>query len=109
MTVNADGSFSPQTIRIRAGDTVEWVLHDRTDSIIPAIRSGEAFLPKPYDADGFTGPMPYAPSGIFALGPVSHRGGNEASPATWKNPQITGVFIRLEWNDAPEPAGESSM
>ncbi|HXF04720.1 MAG TPA: hypothetical protein VNM72_04810 [Blastocatellia bacterium] len=137
VTVNADGSFSPQVISIHDGDTVEWILNDRTDTIIPvnlieplsAICS--AYKPyDPADPNEFTGPMPRAPSGIFTLGPdgpgfvIETKDDPNAScdydrsPAsvgnqylcetgepyatmdwTWQNPNITGVFIRLRWNE----------
>ena len=98
--VNADGSFSPMRISIRDGDTVEWVFNDRTDTIIPASLSGGSLSPKAYDEEDpneFTGPMPQAPSGIFVLGPVDDRNGT--SDWTWESPNVTGVFIRVLWNE----------
>lgn len=79
----------------------------------------------PNDQDNFTGPVPLAPSGIFTLGPLerglrAERGrcsfgrpvaiagnnvlcGSGSSYATmdttWRDPNLTGVFIRLLWSD----------
>jgi hypothetical protein len=141
--VNADGSFTPMWTYVRDGDIVEWVLHDRTDSIIPAQWSGKfpavCSTPMPYyanDPNNFTGPMPRAPGGVFALSPMDDPG-LEVTPSTsgdpcpgrgrakavvgtdylcatgaegatmastWEDPNITGVFIRLKWNQInPSP------
>jgi hypothetical protein len=71
--VNADGTFSPAETWIHDGDTVKWVFHDRTDTIIPVNRSPAGKIShRPYvpgDPNEFTGPMPFAPSGVFTLGP----------------------------------------
>lgn len=93
VTVKPDGSFDPQWVRIRDGDTVAWRFPipglppgtigktATTRAIIPvrpALRPQQ--VPsmdictdyKPYDPgdpNEFTGPMPQAASGIFALGP----------------------------------------
>lgn len=132
VTVNPDGTFSPAWVYIQDGDTVEWILSERTDSVVPATWSG-AFpaicsSPKafdPGDPNNFTGPMPFAPSGVFTLGPVDEgfaveSGGCSAGnpkavvgndylcetgdvgatmDSTWQSPHITGVFIRLKWNE----------
>jgi hypothetical protein len=78
--VRSDGTFSPPAVNIHSGDTVEWHLHDASDSIIPINWSGawnpagcDAVNRKPYnglDPNEFTGPMPDAPSGVFTLGPA---------------------------------------
>jgi hypothetical protein len=140
--VNADGSFSPQMISIRDGDTVEWRFSHRTDTIIPissitppAICSAY----QPFDASDpneFTGPLPRAASGIYTLGPdgpgyvITTRGapgatcdylrapdkvGNQylcdtGAPYatmdwTWQNPNLTGVFIRLRWDEVNSAPG----
>ena len=104
VTVNLDGSFSPTRVEILSGETVEWHLADRTDTIIPvnlnAAGQPDCTLPRPYDPkdpNEFTGPMPRAVSGIFSLS-------DEELPyatldETWQNPNITGVFIRPRWDD----------
>ena len=101
--VNEDGSFTPQRVEILSGDRVEWRFTNRQDTIIP-INYGAAgnlcarYLPyNPADPNEFTGPMPKAASGFFALSP-------EESPyasqdATWQNTNLAGVFIRLRWDD----------
>ena len=72
--VNTDGTFTPQTLLLKSGDTVRWEGLTRADSIIPANASAgypavcsarNAYDPsKPNE---FTGPIPLAPSGIFTL------------------------------------------
>ncbi len=75
VTVNSDGSFTPAALTIYGGDTVEWVLHEPTDAVLPVDGTqpfpavGSAF--KPYvatDPNEFTGPMPRAAGGIFSRG-----------------------------------------
>jgi len=138
--VNADGSFTPQTTIIRAGDTVRWEQLSRTDSIIPASAASYPAIcsaRKAYDpaiANEFTGPMPYAPSGVYTLSQLE-EGFTEATPtcpagstavrrgdnnkvlcagkgeyeatlaSTWQSPRTTGVFIRLLWSDINPQAG----
>jgi hypothetical protein len=103
VTVNADGLFTPPRVEIFSGDTVEWHFAKRGSSIIPvSFTAGSAlctnYLPyRPADPNEFTGPMPRAVSGIFALSP-------EDSPyamqdAIWQSTNLTGVFIRMRWND----------
>ncbi|MCH8963176.1 MAG: hypothetical protein IH820_18140, partial [Bacteroidetes bacterium] len=137
VTVNADGSFSPQRLFIHDGDTVEWQFHERTDTIIPvdsvgpSVATCSAYKPyDPADPNEFTGPMPHAASGIFTLGPDGRgfvietmgdpspscdyaqapvKVGNQylcptgerfaTMDATWQQPNITGAFIRLRWNE----------
>jgi hypothetical protein len=76
ITVNADGTFTPQVVKIRDGDSVEWVLNSRTNAIIPTAAKpspGVCPTPRAYDPtdpNEFTGPLPLAPSGIFTLGPL---------------------------------------
>ena len=75
VSVNADGSFSPQRLFIQNGDTVTWIFSKRTDTIIPVDSTAASDWMqqwKPYnpaDPNEFTGPMPQAVSGIFTLGP----------------------------------------
>ena len=75
VTVNADGSFSPQRLFIHDGDTVTWTFSKRTDTIIPVDSTAapdwmQTWKPyDPADPNEFTGPMPQAVSGIFTLGP----------------------------------------
>ena len=161
--VKPDGSFDPQWVRIRDGDTVAWrfpipglpprtILNTVTTRAIipvrPALRPQQ--VPsmdictdyKPYDPadpNEFIGPMPQAASGIFTLGPLGMDamwpGFEEKTGArncdackqdktleleietqagirclcetgepyatmkdTWQDPDITGVFIRLDWS-----------
>ena len=137
--LNADGSFAPQITYIRSGDTVRWEQLTRTDSIIPAASQPYPAICSarnpynPSDPNDFTGPVPFAPSGVFTLSPLDTgyteatstcpagsaallRGDNgkvlcygkgdyEATlPSTWQSDQITGVFIRLLWSDInPQP------
>lgn len=75
--VNPDGSFSPSTVTISSGDTVEWTLNGPGDSIIPVnwdgVSGGVCSAVKPYsatDPNDLTGPMPLAVSGIFTLSPI---------------------------------------
>ena len=163
VTVKPDGSFDPQWVRIRDGDTVAWrfpipglpprtILNTVTTRAIipvrPALRPQQ--VPsmdictdyKPYDPadpNEFIGPMPQAASGIFTLGPLGMDamwpGFEEKTGArncdackqdktleleietqagirclcetgepyatmkdTWQDPDITGVFIRLDWS-----------
>jgi hypothetical protein len=87
IAVGADGSFKPSTQTVFDGDTVIWKLADpksdaivrlrtatsvaqqplRTKSPIPACGDYRAF--DAADPNEFTGPMPRAASGIFALAP----------------------------------------
>ncbi len=140
--VKPDGSFEPKWTYIHDGDTVQWQFSSRTDAIIPVNPidslnvSCSAYKPyNPTDPNEFTGPMPRAASGIFALGPdgegfvIETRGQPNPScdylrsPAqvgnqylcptganyatmdwTWQNPNLTGVFIRLRWDEVnPAP------
>ena len=138
--VNPDGSFSPKVTNIRSGDTVRWEGLTRTDSIISVTGSSCPTLcsPRPFDPtdrNEFTGPMPFAPSGIFTLSPLenglvettatacpggSHliaKGDNgkilctgggtfqATLDSTWRSDQNTGVFIRLLWKDVQPSAG----
>ena len=133
--VNADGSFSPAVVTISSGDTVEWTLSGPGDSIIPVKwdgrSSGFCSAVAPYsasDPNEFTGPMPQAVSGIFALSSLGAgfvieparsvcssglppnvvvgaemlcRSGASGAmmDATWQDASLTGVFIRLLWKD----------
>lgn len=141
ITVNPDGTFSPQVTYIRSGDTVRWERLSATDSIIPvtgATYPGMCRERRPFDStvpNEFTGPMPFAPSGVFTLSPldnglveptgatcpagsrVLYRGDNgrvlcngggayEATmDSTWRSDRITGVFIRLLWKDVQPTPG----
>jgi len=79
VTVNPDGTFSPDYLTIESGDTVVWQLHDNSDSIIPIDWAAPAPPPNcqysgrqsydPADPNNFVGPMPDAPSGVFVIGP----------------------------------------
>lgn len=67
------GSFDPPELVIHDGDTVEWVLHDRRDSVIQADWTGDfpavCSSPRAYDAADLAGPTARAPSGVYSLGP----------------------------------------
>ncbi len=89
---------------------------------------------KPYSSTDFAGPMPEAPGGIFTLTPLDFglvveparstcssglapravagaemlcRGAVSGATmdATWQDPSLTGVFIRLLWNDVQVAPG----
>ena len=138
--VNADGTFSPQVAYIKSGDTVRWDGLTRTDSIVTV--NGAGGYPAmcnargTYDAtDVVTGPITFAPSGVFTLSPLDagfaettaascppgsrlNQSGDNGKKlctqagafaatmdATWKSPNNTGVFIRLQWNEVNPAAG----
>ena len=81
--VNANGTFSPSTINIKAGQSIEWSGLGKTDSIVQIGNLSQfpdsdpcgfadndldhAFAAS--DENEFTGPTRKAVSGIFALGP----------------------------------------
>lgn len=126
--VHSDGTFEPHELSVSDGDTVEWILHDPSDAIVPTASESDACqLVLPYDEhdpNQLTGPMPVAAAGIFSLGPfdagfeareglctegaaLASAGGQSLCETgelgatmleTWENPQITGVFIRALWN-----------
>jgi hypothetical protein len=106
VVVNSDGSFSPAHTKIFHGGTVEWQFHDSTDAIVPISGSSTGsvqdvcmdYLPyDPADPNEFTGPMPQAVSGIFTISPQDSP--YASSNETWQSQQLTGVFIRMRWND----------
>src|SRR3954451_3464861 len=74
VNVNADGTFSPQTVTITSGDSVQWKLSGPSDSIIPINwdRTSAAYCSavKPSSPGDFAGPMPVAPGAIFALSTI---------------------------------------
>lgn len=115
---------------IKSDDTVRWEQLTRTDSIVPV--TGTSPYPlmctqrgpyNPADRNDLTGPLPFAPSGIYTLGSLAQgyiestapcgpgsgliaRGDNgkllcangpiiATLDATWLNPNVTGVFVRL--------------
>jgi hypothetical protein len=130
-------------VRIRSGDTIEWSLPGKTHAIVSAASApsttGQCPAPRAFSGDrsDFTGPLPFAPSGVFSLGPLEDRGlslvkgacPSGRTPAivdgvalcalgpafttmddTWADPNTDGVFIRLLWNrvqTAPGPANSS--
>jgi hypothetical protein len=79
--VKADGSFDPQTTFIHDGDSVEWDLRSKADSVIPVLSDlgleespdlGICTQYKPFHPNGaneFTGPQPHTASGVFTLSP----------------------------------------
>jgi len=134
VTVNSDGSFTPQYVYVNHGDTVIWHFCKNTDNIVPVDSLGKEegliFQYKPFnstDPNEFTGPLPVAVSGIFTQSPESPPAGFEiynlgesaCEPAafannqflcstgedfatmdwTWQQTGITGVNIRMRWNE----------
>jgi hypothetical protein len=134
VTVLPDGSFSPQYLYVRDGDTVQWNFCERTDNIIPvdSIDTDSGMMIKykafnPGDPNEFTGPLPIAVSGVFTQSPESPSAGfhiyalgeSACEPAsfagnqflcstgedfatmdwTWQQSGITGVNIRMRWNE----------
>ncbi len=83
VTVNPDGTFSPNPVNIKAGDKIQWLGLSKTDSIVQIGNPSQfpnsdpcgindndldhAFAPT--DPNEFTGPSRKGVSGIFALGP----------------------------------------
>lgn len=109
ITLNPDGFFSPARVEIFSGDIVEWHFANRADTIIPvnlnAAGQPDCINLKPYDPNDpneFTGPMCRAASGIFTISPEELPYASEET--TWRNPNISGVFIRPRWDDVnPAP------
>jgi plastocyanin len=152
ITVNADGTFSPSSVTIQAGEKIQWTTMSATDAIVqiadPALFPSSdpcgiadsdldhAFAA--HDANEFTGPSRQGVSGIFVLGQngpglvqrlASESCACESAPvpctptevaaldgntyklcpgegavsqmldATWDNPDVTGVILRLNWSD----------
>jgi hypothetical protein len=94
VTVNEDGSFTPQTVRIHDGDTVEWTLHDRADAIVQSsaivsLVPWTSCLPakpwEPADVNNLAGPMPEGASGIFTTGPYGDDHGFEKTTAACRD------------------------
>src|SRR4051812_45250957 len=132
--VNTNGTYNPVWLDIHDGDTVTWQFPDRRRAIVRVHPDGSSFpawciayLPyDPGDPNEFTGPMPVAASGIFALGPDEAGAvifpNNPAAPCygdpavngklmcdgagdryaplqeLLDSPHIVGVFLRLHWN-----------
>lgn len=93
VVVNEDGTYDPVWLNISDGDTVTWEFPDRQRSVARVHPDGtgfpnwcEAYLPyDPNDPNEFTGPMPVAASGVFALGPkelglASYASGDASAP-----------------------------
>jgi plastocyanin len=152
ITVNPDGTFTPNQVAIQAGESVQWTNLSRTDAIVQI--ADPSLFPNSdpcgvlddeldhvfdgNDPNEFTGPRREAVSGIFALSQneagfvqrpstetcacetarepctprqVNSLDGNsyklcpgEGAPfevldATWSNPDLTGVILRLNWSD----------
>lgn len=103
VTVNPNGSFSPATVRIASGDTVEWHFSSPLDSIIPVDIDSSGHVDcsnykpfNPLDPNEFTGPLPRAVPGVFTLSPEDAPYASQA--ATWRSTNFTGVFIRPRWD-----------
>ncbi len=135
--VKPDGSISPKYLVINSRDTIEWLLSNKTQSIIPIQLVDSNNLKctdfKPVQStnlNDFTGPTSSVMPGIIALSPdgpgfeiavknqpnapctdirskasagnqyLCETGSDYATMDwTWKNPNITGVFIRLRWDE----------
>ena len=104
VTVNANGTFTPARVDLYTGDTVEWRFASRSDSIVPvnldAAGQPDVVNYKPYvasDPNEFTGPLPHAVSGIYALSPEERP--YVTQTATWQSANLAGVFIRPRWDD----------
>ena len=85
VTVNDNGTFTPNEVNIKQGDTIKWVNLTRTDSIVQ-IGGPKLTLPisdpcgikdnnrdhafAATDSNEFTGPTRKGVSGIFVLGPT---------------------------------------
>lgn len=101
VTVNPNGTFSPPSLKIRSGDIVRWDQLKRTDSIIP-VADAKASYPeicssrRPFDVSDpneFTGPLPFAPSGVDSLSPFA-EGFSEADASCPRGtkPIATSIF-----------------
>lgn len=102
--VSTNGAFTPQRVDIFSGDTVVWQFPSRNDNIIPVNFDPVPFVLctnfrayNPADPNEFTGPMPRAASGIFALSPEDAP--NATPDVAWQSTNIAGTFIRMRWND----------
>lgn len=83
VTVNPDGTFSPNPVNIKAGEKIQWVGLTKTDSIVQIGNINQFPSSDPCgindndldhvfaatDPNEFTGPNRKGVSGIFALGP----------------------------------------
>src|SRR4051812_735686 len=88
VTVDANGSFSPSTIHIRAGDTVEWQFTNADDAVVASTWSDlthqplACLSPKPWGTTlSFAGPLPVGASGAWTIGPFSDDKGFKAADA----------------------------
>ncbi|MEM6663092.1 MAG: beta-galactosidase [Pseudomonadota bacterium] len=101
VTVNEDGTYDPVWLNIQDGDTVTWSFPDRRRSIVRVKPDGtgfpawcDAYLPyDPNDPNEFTGPMPVAAAGVFALGPKAegltvHEAGDTSAPCWDPDPAV---------------------
>jgi len=119
VTVGPDGAFSPAKLTIADGDTVQWVFHDRNDTIIPVAKRPGAAVCSAYkrydsrDPNEFTGPLPRAASGIFALGPQANRDRRRGSVVETKGSSKPSCKLRQSIGRAGKkylcPTGEPYM
>ena len=83
--VNADGTFSPQVVYAKSGDTVRWEGVTRLDSVVSVNGAGGypamCTARDPYMASSLTGPPVFAPSGVYILSPLG-RGFSETTATT---------------------------
>jgi hypothetical protein len=141
VTVNTDGTYNPAWLDIHDGDTVTWQFPDRRRAIVRVHPDGTSFPAwctayRPYDSadpNEFTGPMPVAASGVFALGPddsgalilpntpaapcygdpavngklMCDGAGDLYAPLQelLDSPHIVGVFLRPHWNTVETSPG----
>lgn len=101
VTIEPDGSFSPATIELLEGDSIEWIFADAHDAVVPT-SSAACDAIAPFDPTTLTGPLPEATAGIFALGPLD--GDQRATDAAWSSEHSDGFFIRLLWNQVQPTA-----
>jgi hypothetical protein len=89
--VGADGAFTPDTLEVWPGDTVVWRFADAAGAVVQV--DPEAAEPcasvGPASADDLTGPMPFAPGGVFGVDGAA--------------PGLRGSVVTLRWSDV-EPA-----
>ena len=121
VVVNADGTYTPKRLDIQDGDRVTWRFPDRRRAIVRVHPDGsafpnwcEAYLPyDPDDPNEFTGPMPLAPSGVFALGPTEsglavYASGDPNAPCDEATaPSAGGRFLCPEAGPANAPLQET--
>ncbi|MBA2322378.1 MAG: hypothetical protein H0V89_14635, partial [Deltaproteobacteria bacterium] len=95
--MGTDGSFQPEVLPIRAGDTVVWKLASRRDSVVRLTQPGQCASAVPWDDNVLAAPVGFAPSGIFATGPYGHERGFEVTRGKCRNdrpPEVVSPRVR---------------